>query len=329
VPCACHAPSVDPTQLPRPGRAQRASGYHLAVAALRRLVRSVLDGERLLLASIVVGALVAIVALALHNHRDAFGAVTDLATVTTFLFGVLLAFSIQRMRERLIRVQDLLRQCDAQFKSTAELTRCFGPEVNGEVLARIDDQLIDQIDHRLVDFHRSNDSHDRLCATVYAIEPEGLQQSNSHRLVMAVVSKMSEHRALIEAVVGQRLSAMEWSTILLLLALLLCLLVVLPGSAWLVAVLVGALAGVLVALVGLLRQLERLRWHERVTIWEPQSRLFHSLGLPPYIPRNVIGSGRFIPRGTVRVVDYPSPYPEMSDKVVVVEVLGASDPGLA
>lgn len=190
------------------------------------------------------------------------------------------------------------------------------------MLARIDDQLIDQIDHRLVDFHRSNDSHDRLCATVYAIEPEGLQQSNSHRLVMAVVSKMSEHRALIEAVVGQRLSPMEWSTILLLLVLLLCLLVVLPGSAWLVAVLVGALAGVLVALVGLLRQLERLRWHERVTIWEPQSRLFHSLGLPPYIPRNVIGSGRFIPRGTVRVVDYLSPYPDMSDKMVVVEVLG-------
>ena len=62
-----------------------------------------------------------------------------------------------------------------------------------------------------------------------------------------------------------------------------------------------------------------LRWHERVTIWEPTSRLFRCMGLDPYVPRLVIDNGRFLPVGRVRVVNYPDPYPDRSRKVVTVE----------
>ena len=69
----------------------------------------------------------------------------------------------------------------------------------------------------------------------------------------------------------------------------------------------------------LLRKLDLLRWHERVTIWEPTSRLFRCMGHDPYVPRLVIDNGRFRPIGRVRVVDYPDPYPNRSRKVVTVE----------
>ena len=81
----------------------------------------------------------------------------------------------------------------------------------------------------------------------------------------------------------------------------------------------GALAGTLVTLVVLLRKLDLLRWHERSSIWEPTSRLFRSMGLHPYVPRQVIIDGRYRPFGIVRVVDYPDPYPNRSTKVVSLE----------
>ena len=50
------------------------------------------------------------------------------------------------------------------------------------------------------------------------------------------------------------------------------------------------MAGTLVTLIILLRKLDRLRWHERTSIWEPTARLFRSMGLDPYVPREVIDS---------------------------------------
>ena len=72
----------------------------------------------------------------------------------------------------------------------------------------------------------------------------------------------------------------------------------------------------------LLRRLDLLRWHERVTIWEPTTRMFRSMGRDPYVPRLVIDSGRYRPTGRVRVVDYPDPYPNRSTKIVTVEERG-------
>jgi hypothetical protein len=87
------------------------------------------------------------------------------------------------------------------------------------------------------------------------------------------------------------------------------------------AIVVGVLTGTLVTFMTLLRKLDRLRWHERVTIWEPTTRLFRSMGRDPYVPREVIESGRYQPGGRVRLVEYPDPYPMRSSKIVKTEVL--------
>jgi hypothetical protein len=92
------------------------------------------------------------------------------------------------------------------------------------------------------------------------------------------------------------------------------------------ALVVGALAGTLVTFMILLRKLDRLRWHERVTIWEPTARVFRNMGREPYVPREVIESGRFRPSGLVRVVDYPDPYPMRATKIVKVVDLDGAGP---
>ena len=46
------------------------------------------------------------------------------------------------------------------------------------------------------------------------------------------------------------------------------------------------------------------------------------MGYDPYVPRDVIESGRYRPTGRVRVVEYPDPYPMRASKIVKVEELG-------
>ena len=117
------------------------------------------------------------------------------------------------------------------------------------------------------------------------------------------------------------MSPIEWSGLLLLLLLLLGLIAVLPGGTVLGALVAGMLAGTWVTLMVLLRKLDLLRWHERVTIWEPTTRLFRNMGHDPYVPREVIESGRYRPSGSIRIVDYPDPYPIRITKIVTVENL--------
>jgi hypothetical protein len=186
----------------------------------------------------------------------------------------------------------------------------------------IDRQLTEQIDFRLVDKHLSTPAHLELTDAVYALDPKTRQEETAYKELVKLSIDMSADRTVIEAVTGQELSPMEWSGLLLLLFLLIALITVLPGGTVLGALVSGVLSGTLVTLMILLRKLDRLRWHERVSIWEPTSRLFRSMGQDPYVPREVVESGRYRPTGRVRVVDYPDPYPNRSRKVITVEDFG-------
>jgi len=199
----------------------------------------------------------------------------------------------------------------------------FGEEARVRDL--VDGHLTDQIDYRLVDYHLATPSYLVLTDAVYALDPRGPQQESVYKELVALCIATTADRSLIEAATGQALSPIEWSGLLLLLLLLVGLIAVLPGGTVLGALVVGVLAGTLVTFMILLRKLDRLRWHERVTIWEPTERLFRSMGRDPYVPREVIESGRFRPTGHVRVVEYPDPYPIRLSKIVKVEELNGAE----
>ncbi len=105
-----------------------------------------------------------------------------------------------------------------------------------------------------------------------------------YRELVQLCVQLGQDRVLIEAATGQAMSPIEWSGLLLLLLVLLALIAVLPGGTIPGAIVAGVLAAALVTLMVLLRMLDLLRWHERVTIWEPTSRLFRSMGADPYVP---------------------------------------------
>jgi hypothetical protein len=293
---------------------------------VRHAAQSVLRGETTVWPALAVGVIVAIASYAVGHNRGDLEVDVALASMATFLFGVLIAFTIARTTERLAVVQNLLSRGNSSMLSIYQLMAVF-PEPDAErVRVLIDRQLTSQIDYRLVDNHLSTPPHLALNDAVFNLDPQTRQEEIAYRSLLHTCIDMTANRALIEATTGQSLSTIEWLGLLLLLLILISLIVVLPGGTVLGALIAGALAGTLVTLVVLLRKLDLLRWHERSAIWEPTTRLFRSMGLHPYVPREVMASGRYQPTGLVRVVDYPDPYPDRSAKIVSLEDLGTGGP---
>ena len=303
------------TALARPGYLTHVS------QKVRRIVLATLQGETTLWPAVAAGVIVAVASYLVGPARGDLELVVALASMATFLFGVLIAFTIARTTERLAVVQNLVARGNASLLSIYHFMAVFPEDNAAQVRRLIDLQLTDQIDYRLIDNHLSTPSHLALTAGVVSVEPHTRQQQVAYRSLLDTCAEMTANRAQIEATIGQSLSAIEWTGLLLLLSILLSLIVILPGGKVWGALVAGALAGTLVTLVILLRKLDLLRWHERSSIWEPTTRLFRSMGLEPYVPRLVIASGRYRPSGLVRVVDYPDPYPNRSTKIVTLEHL--------
>jgi hypothetical protein len=285
--------------------------------ATRSITKSIFHGEIAVLPALVVGTIVAVVSILVSDRGDIRVDIA-LASMASFLFGALLAFTIVRTRERLAKVHDLIARGHACLLSIYQMMAVFGEEERDHVRSLIDLHLIDQIDYRLVDYHAATASHDRLVEAVYLLKPETPQEEGVYRELVQLCVQLGEDRVLIEAASGQAMSPIEWSGLLLLLLVLLALIAVLPGGTVPGAIVAGVLAAALVTLMVLLRMLDLLRWHERVTIWEPTSRLFRSMGSDPYVPREVIDNGRFRPVGRVRVVEYADPYPIRLTKTITV-----------
>jgi len=303
------------------------------MSPLRKAAVGLANGDAVVWPAVLSGLAVGVASFLIGSSRGDVRVDVAMASMAAFLFGVLLAFTIVRTRERLALVQDLVARDNSALFSIHQLVAVFGEEEREHIRELVDEHLTDQIDYRLVDYHMAAASNQRLVDAVYALEPQGPQQESVYKELVALGINMTADRANIEAATGQALSPIEWTGLLLLLLLLVALIAVLPGGTVLGAIVAGVLAGTLVTFMVLLRKLDRLRWHEVVTIWEPTTRLFRKMGYDPYVPRDVIESGRYRPTGRVRVVEYPDPYPMRASKIVKVEELGdevgypASSPG--
>jgi hypothetical protein len=292
---------------------------------LRSVWGSFAQGDIAAWPAVLIGLVVAGASLAVGANRGDIRVDVALASMAAFLFGVLLAFTIVRTRERLARVQDLVAKFDSSLFSIHQMVAVFSSDDCDRIRDLVDRHLTDQIDYRLVDYHRATSSYLHLTDEIHALDPVNSQQEAVYKELVALCISMRSDRALIESATGQEMSPIEWIGLSLLLVVLLGLIAVLPGGTALGALVAGLLAAALATLMILLRRLDLLRWHERVTIWEPTTRLFRSMDRDPYVPRLVIDAGRYRPTGRVRVVDYPDPYPIRSTKIITIEDLGGGE----
>jgi hypothetical protein len=77
---------------------------------------------------LAVGIIVDAISLALGTRRGELEVEVALASMATFLFGVLLAFTIARSRERLLLLQDTISRNDAALLSIHQIVSVFPEE---------------------------------------------------------------------------------------------------------------------------------------------------------------------------------------------------------
>src|SRR3984957_1800084 len=120
---------------------------------LRSLSTSAFRGEIVAGPALLVGLAVALVSYFVGPDRGDIRVDVALASMATFLFGALLAFTIVRTRERLALVHDLIAKGNASLFSTHQLMAVFPERERTHVRRLIDQHLTEQIDYRLVDYH--------------------------------------------------------------------------------------------------------------------------------------------------------------------------------
>ncbi len=137
---------------------------------IRRLGGSLAGGEAVVWPSVVAALIVGGVSYAVTDRGDIRVDVA-LASMATFLFGVLLAFGIVRTasdsRSSRTWSRRGTRRCSRSTRWSRSSTRWTASGQRDLV----DTHLTEQIDYRLVDYHLANGSFLELTDAVYALFP--------------------------------------------------------------------------------------------------------------------------------------------------------------
>src|SRR5580704_9959659 len=117
--------------------------------ALRLRWASATRGEIVVWPAVLAGVAVALTSFLVGPDRGDIRVDVALASMATFLFGALLAFTIVRTRERLAKVHDLIAKSHASLFSIYQMMAVFDEDDRRRVRSLIDRHLMDQIDFRL------------------------------------------------------------------------------------------------------------------------------------------------------------------------------------
>ena len=153
---------------------------------IKELGTKLANGEVVVVPAIVAGALVVVASLLIGSDRGDVRVDVAMASMAAFLFGVLLAFTIVRTRERLSLIQDLVAKGNSSLFVIHEAVAVFGEPDREHVRELVDLHLTDQIDYRLVDYHRATPSHVELMEAVIALEPEDAQEEGVYKELVAL-----------------------------------------------------------------------------------------------------------------------------------------------
>ena len=246
------------------------------------------------------------------------------ATVAAGIFGIYIGFTINSSRAKLNGINELLKTENARNLLTYRLSSAFGEKVQDDIRNLLDKYLIDQIDYRLEDFDLSGSSLHELHSYVTNIKAKTSKEKEALSSISSTINQQWIDRAQIETLVIQRLSRMEWLSIIGLAGGFILSLWPLSNGDLLLSLMLTVIASSVLLLIFVLRDLDQLKWQKSKWTWLPLHKLFLHLDLTPYYPAGVIKNGEArVKRGEeIRVARYYSPYPNMVDKTIEIVEYG-------
>ena len=247
---------------------------------------------------------------------------TSLGTAS-FLFGIILAFSIANRHTRLGAIRSSLREQDAILINIYYLSKTFGNSIVNKVRELMDNLLISQIDYKLEDI--GIESPKRLKVLYLFLEKlksKSNVQKEAKGKILGGLEQLEKTQKEVEYQIKNEMMFYEWISLLVLGGVILFCLFYINVASFTSVIVITFLSTAVVFLLLVLNELDSLTWQERNWIWGPLSKLFEELDLVPYFPEGVFSNGRIkldqFELKKVRIAHYPNLYPSTKGKKIEI-----------
>ncbi|MBI2630507.1 hypothetical protein HYW76_05385 [Candidatus Pacearchaeota archaeon] len=243
---------------------------------------------------------------------------------SSFIFGIIIAFSIANRHSRLSSIREFLRKQDAVFREIYLLSKDFDKKVSNKIRDKIEDILTAQIDYKLIDFDKVDSKKiDNLFIFIEKLNTRFREQEELQKKMLDGLSELLKIQKEINYQIKNKMLNYEWITLVgLYIIMFFCLFYINAGSVSSI-LMISFLTASLGLLLIVLKELDSLEWQEQDWIWEPLSTLFIEIGLLPYFPEEIFKRGRLNLKGIrhlkeIRIAHYPNPYPDMRRKSIEI-----------
>ncbi|MBM3234139.1 hypothetical protein FJZ19_03520 [Candidatus Pacearchaeota archaeon] len=254
---------------------------------------------------------------------------TDLAdkiiTISSFVFGIILAFSIANRHSRLSIIREKLREQDAILEESYLLAKKLNKNVLNNLRKKIDEFLIIQIDYKLKDFSKETPKKlKELFVFIENIKPRTKAQENVASKLLDNFSDLLKINEEVSYQTDNQMASYEWISLIVLSGIIFFSLIFYFNTNTLIStIIIAVLCTTFTLLLLVLRDLDKLEWQENNWIWKPLSTLFTNLDLLPYFPKAVFTQNRlklknFMEFKKIRVATYPNFYPDFDGKKVKI-----------
>ncbi|MEK6845877.1 MAG: hypothetical protein AABY26_03905 [Nanoarchaeota archaeon] len=263
----------------------------------------------------------------LIKRNDTSEFVKIILSASSFLFGIIIAFSIANRHARLNAIKESFKKQDAALLSLYFLSKTFGKAIIAKTKNKIDRLLISQLDYKLTDISMSAPQKlKELYLFLEKIVPKTEVQREVKEKILDLLEELEEMEKEIDYEIKNRIETYEWVSVYILGGIvLLCLFWINTGtitSVFLVAFLSSALA----LLLFVLQELENLTWQEESWALRTAIKLFMELDLIPYLPEQILIEQRINLKKfaelkeltRMRIGKFPYPYPNLRGKTVKI-----------
>lgn len=242
--------------------------------------------------------------------------------IVSFLFGFYIVFSISNAKSQHDAVIEHLANSDGYLISIQAFCRAFNTSDRSKVTNSIDDYLIATIDYKLNDYRMSHSKALELLNVLQNVSAKNAKQLSAQEDATDVVEQLLSDRVKIETILQDRMSKLEWCIIIALCLVMLFFVYTIKLDVYLLfeSFLKAVIATSIVMLLFILMLFDSYQWNKNNLVWERLINTFVNLGLLPYVPDFLAKNKESISttKSKIRLVHYPHPYPDFSDKSVEI-----------
>ena len=245
--------------------------------------------------------------------------------IASFLFGFYVVSAISTAKSQHESVMSHLKDTEGMLVTIHGLINVFDDKSQKIVLDKIDNYLIQTIDYKLeIDYDKSSPSAIELLNTLQSLKPKNEQQKTAQSDSIAIMEDLLTSRALIETSTKDRISIFEWLIISMLFCVILFFVFSISkeNAGILLIILKSIVASSLLMMLIVLYRYDTLKWGKNEWVWKRLTVVFINLGLKPYFPDAIFKYEEATkPKGMIRIASYPNKYPDMTGKVITIEVV--------